>query len=101
MEKDLHKRLKKYFELTGRAIKKVKINKEAKVDAGKAAADFLDMAQRYYDDAKHFQEKGDMLTAFAALNYAHGWLDAGARLGIFDVDGDNELFTVDEEWLQS
>ena len=47
---------------------------------------------------KHFEEKGEQLTAFAALNYAHGWLDAGARLGLFDVDGDNELFTVDETW---
>jgi len=35
------------------------------------------------------------------LNYAHGWLDAGARLGIFDVKGDSRLFTVDEEWTSS
>ncbi len=56
------------------------------------------MANRYYEDAKHFEKKGDKLTAFAALNYAHGWLDAGARLGLFDVGGDSELFTVDEEW---
>lgn len=101
MEKDLQKRLEKYFDLTGRAIKKIKINKEAKIKVEESAHDFLDMAQRYYEDAKHFQEKGDFLTAFAALNYAHGWLDAGARLGLFDVGGDNELFTVDEEWLQS
>ena len=57
--------------------------------------DFLDMAQRYYDDAKYYYEKDDLVTAFASLNYAHGWLDAGARLGVFDVDGDNELFVVD------
>jgi hypothetical protein len=37
------------------------------------------------------------VTAFAALNYAHGWLDAGARLGLFDVGKDNVLFTVDGE----
>jgi hypothetical protein len=53
------------------------------------------MAQRYYADAQHFAEKGDTVTAFAALNYAHGWLDAGARLGLFDVGRDNVLFTVD------
>ena len=45
----------------------------------------------------NFKKKGDYVTAFAALNYAHGWLDAGARLGIFDVDGDSTLFTVDEK----
>ena len=38
---------------------------------------------------------GDIVTAFAALNYAHGWLDAGARIGLFDVGHDSELFTVD------
>ena len=61
------------------------------------AKDFMDMAERYYSDAKHFESKGEIVTAFAALNYAHGWLDAGARLGLFDVDGDNVLFTVDEK----
>ena len=100
MEKDLKKRIEKYFDLTGRALKKIKLQKKAEIDVEASAKDFLDMAQRYYDDAKHFQEKGDLLTAFAALNYAHGWLDAGARIGLFDVGGDNELFTVDEEWLQ-
>jgi hypothetical protein len=53
------------------------------------------MATRYYNDAEHFRQKGDIVTAFAALNYAHGWLDAGARLGLFDVDHDDTLFTVD------
>ena len=55
------------------------------------------MAQRYFDDALYFRKKEDYTTAFAALNYAHGWLDAGARLGLFDVGKDNKLFTVDDE----
>ena len=84
-------KLKKYFDVTSRALKKVKIVAEHK----KQAEDALDMAKRYYEDAKHFRDKGDMVTAFAALNYAHGWLDAGARLGLFDVGHDSELFTVD------
>ena len=89
-------KLDKYFEITGRAItaaKKAGIS--AKRKGMKAEAeDFLDMAERYYSDAKHFMAKGDYVTAFAALNYAHGWLDAGARIGLFDVY-DSELFTVD------
>lgn len=97
---ELDKKLERYFDLTGRALKKIKLNKNVKINVEKAALDFLDMAQRYYDDAHHFAKKGDKLTAFAALNYAHGWLDAGARLKLFDVQGDNELFTVDEEWLK-
>lgn len=88
-------KLEKYFSVTERALKKVKIVKKGKIDFEGAAKDFLDMAQRYFDDAKHFEKKGDLVTAFAALNYAHGWLDAGARLGLFDVGHDSELFTVD------
>ncbi len=92
-------KLEKYFKITGKALKKVKVVKQEKktIKWKENAEDFLDMAQRYYDDAKYFKKKGDIVTAFAALNYAHGWLDAGARIGLFDVDGDNVLFTVDSK----
>jgi hypothetical protein len=89
------KKLDRYFEVTGAALKKVKIAKEGKISWKNAGEDFLDMARRYYEDAKYFRQKGDYVTAFAALNYAHGWLDAGARLGLFDVGKDSRLFTVD------
>lgn len=96
MDKITNERLEKYFKITGEALKKVKIpGDQIHIDTKKAALDFLDMAQRYYSDAKHFKEKGDIVTAFAALNYAHGWLDAGARIGLFDVGRDSRLFTVD------
>ncbi len=85
-------KLDQYFSVTSRALEQVKkaLNPERKEEA----ADALDMAQRYYDDALFFLKKGDAVTAFAALNYAHGWLDAGARLGLFQVT-DSQLFTVD------
>ena len=88
-------KVEKYFDVTGRALKKVKIVSPSKTHLNGASKDFLDMAQRYYDDAKHFFEKGDYINAFAALNYSHGWLDSGARIGLFDVDHDSVLFTVD------
>lgn len=87
-------KLQKYFKITGEAIKKAKIKELKNADLKRAAEDFLDMAKRYYEDAKHFSEKGDVVTAFAALNYAHGFLDAGARLGVFDVK-DSRLFAAD------
>ncbi len=86
-------RLEKYFDVTGKAIKKVKLKHLDRIDSKKIGEEFLDTARRYYEDAKHFREKGDIVTAFAALNYAHGWLDAGARLGVFDVK-DSGLFAV-------
>lgn len=88
-------KLAKYFDVTGRALKKLKLACPNKTHLDKIAKDYLDMAQRYFDDAQHFEKNGDWINAFAALNYAHGWLDAGARLGVFDVEHDSVLFTVD------
>lgn len=93
-------KLKHYFDVTGRALKKIKINKKVEIDVEESAKDFLDMATRYFEDAKYFEQRCDFVNAFACLNYAHGWLDAGARLGLFDVQGDSVLFTVDKEFVE-
>jgi len=85
----------KYLAITEKALKVAKITQPKGTVLHKAASDFYDMASRYYSDAKHFKEKGDFVNAFAAVNYAHGWLDAGARLGLFEVEHNSELFTVD------
>ena len=87
----IEQKLSKYFELTSKALKKVKIVEKHK----KEAEDILDLAKRYYEDAKYFEKKGDLVNAFGAVCYAHAFLDIGARLGFFDVDGDNKLFIVD------
>ncbi|HID47254.1 MAG TPA: DUF357 domain-containing protein, partial [Methanococcaceae archaeon] len=39
-------------------------------------------------------ENGDYINGFASLNYAYGWIDAGVRLGIFDVGDDDVNFTL-------
>jgi len=37
-----------------------------------------------------------VVIAFASVNYAHGWLDAGARLGFWDIDKEvRDYFVVD------
>lgn len=87
-------KIEKYLDTTRRAFAKVKVVAPPQSFAAKIAANFLDMAQRYYADAQHFHSKGDFVNAFAQVNYAHGWLDAGARLGVFDVGQDDILFTL-------
>ena len=84
-------KLDKYFSLTSEALEKIKknINKRRKKDA----KEIIDMASNYLLDAKYFEKKEDFVNTFAALNYAHGWIDSGVRLGIFNVK-DNKLFTV-------
>ena len=86
-------KLDKYFSITKEALD---MASAAEKTDEERAADFLDMASRYYSDAGHFKSKGDYVLAFAALNYAHGWLDAGARIQLYKVK-DSRLFTVDDE----
>ena len=87
-------KLNKYFSITKEALDKAE--KALDKTRLKEAEEVFDMASRYYSDAKFFMEKkNDYVLAFAALNYAHGWLDAGARIGLFKVK-DSRLFTVDE-----
>jgi len=84
-------KLEKYFDLTTRALEKVK----SSIISGKEsyAKEIINMVENYLSDAEHFQESEDYVNAFAALNYAHGWLDSGVRLDVFDVN-DNSLFTI-------
>ncbi len=90
-DKITKEKLEKYFNLTSTALEKVKIN----IIPGKEeqAKEIIDMVENYLSDAKHFEKQEEFVDSFAALNYAHGWLDSGVRLDIFNVT-DDKLFTV-------
>jgi len=85
------KKVQKYFRITQEALniaqKSIIKNKKD------YAKEIIEMVTNYLSDAKYFYEKKDFVNAFAALNYAHGWLDSGVRLDIFKVK-DNNLFTI-------
>jgi uncharacterized protein len=90
-----NEKLATYFSVTQAALEKAKVALDP--TRLEEAKDFLGMAQNYFDDAHFFvTKKQDAVLAFAALNYAHGWLDAGARIRLFKVH-DSKLFTVDEQ----
>ena len=91
MNPKIENKLSKYLDITSKALKKVKIVEKHR----KEAEDLLDLAQRYFDDAKYFEKKGDLVNAFGAVCYAHAFLDIGARLGFFDVGKDSKMFMVD------
>ena len=95
MDKITAEKLAHYFDVSTKACAKAQAAPENLDITDNTRADFLDMIQRYLSDAQHFADAGRTVDAFAALNYAHGWLDAGARLGLWDV-GDATLFTVDD-----
>ena len=89
-------KIKYYLSITEKALAKAKIIAPERSFLCTIANDFFTMARSYHEDARHFFEKGDYINAFGCVNYAHGWLDAGARLGLFDVGGDDNLFTLSE-----
>ena len=88
--------VERYIAITAEALSKLKIAAPERSFNRRLAEDFLKMAKAYFEDSKDFSEKGDLVNAFACVNYAHGWLDSGARLGLFDVGSDERLFTLYE-----
>ena len=83
-----------YLERTGQALEKLRVAAPPRSHLEEVASDFLEMAEAYHSDGWHFFQEGDLVSAFACVSYAHGWLDAGARLGLWDVDEDDQLFTL-------
>ena len=87
-------KIARYLDITKRALDKLQVVPPTPSHLKDVADDFLGMATSYHKDAAHFAAQGDYVNAFACVNYAHGWLDAGARLGLWDVGGDDVLFTL-------
>jgi hypothetical protein len=85
--------LEKYLALTADALTRVKPAPPSRSFLIGASEDFLSMARAYLEDARHFQSKGDDERALAAVSYAHGWIDAGVRLGLLDGGDDDVRFT--------
>lgn len=83
--------LEKYYKITEKALNIVK--KSIAKSRDKEAREIIQMVECYLSDSKHFEKKKDYVNAFGAIYYAHGWLDCGARLKIFEVT-DNSLFTI-------
>lgn len=91
MREVTEEKLGKYLSITERALQVLKVLPPEGSQLRKAADDLLMMASSYFKDACYYKEKGDYVTAFACVNYAHGYIDAGIRLGLFLGD-DSRIF---------
>ncbi len=80
-----------YYAITQEALE---VARKAPIQEQDKAEEVFDMVERYLSDAQYFAKNNDRTRGFAAINYAHGWLDCAARMKIFLVD-DNRLFTED------
>ncbi len=90
-DKVTKEKIEKYREITERAFAIAR--KNVSKSREKEAKEIILMVECYLSDSKHFEKKGDLINAFGCIYYAHGWLDCGARLKIFDVK-DDKLFTI-------
>ena len=86
-------KVEKYLELTAEARVKASPIAESEEDVARLDS-MMRMCDDYQADAKHFLEKGDLVRAFGAINYAHAWIDAAVRIGLMDRHGDDRLFTL-------
>lgn len=91
MRKVTEEKLEKYLSITEKALDVLQILPPESSQLRKAADDLLMMATSYFKDARYYKEKGDYVTAFACVNYAHGYIDAGVRFGLFLGD-DSGIF---------
>jgi len=71
---ELKCKLEKYLQNARKAFETVKA-------VGPGGEKIRDSAIRYYSDALHFYDLAEYVNAFAALEYAEGWLDAGIATG--------------------
>lgn len=80
MKDELRQKLERYIENAGPSFESINALDEKGYKV-------KDTAQRYYSDALHFIKKGEFVNAFAALEYAEGWLDAGIAMGVVKAKG--------------
>lgn len=80
-----------YLKMARDALDEIEYSSHEDTKLYDVAEDFEGLARAYFEDAKYYVLQKDLVTAFGALNYAHGLLDAGVRLGVFEIEND-EIF---------
>ncbi|MCH7662051.1 MAG: DUF357 domain-containing protein [Euryarchaeota archaeon] len=94
MPADLAEKTDRYEVLLAEALDAAEPAGETGTPLAEAAEECLEMAGSYLGDGRHFREQGDLVNALASFSYGHGWLDAGARIGVLSVPQEGHLFTV-------
>jgi hypothetical protein len=90
---DLEEKTDRYEAMLAAALSEATVAVPPETPLGDAGAECEEMARSYLDDGRHFREQDDLVNALASFSYGYGWLDAGVRMGLFDVPDDSDLFT--------
>ena len=91
---DIEEKTERYQRLLAEALDAAEIAPPADTPMAEAARECEEMASSYLSDGRHFADEDDLVNALASFSYGHAWLDAGARIGLFDVPSEGHLFTV-------
>jgi hypothetical protein len=94
MPADLAEKTDRYEQLLAEALDAADRTAPEGTPLAAAADEYEEMARSYLEDGRHFRADADPVNALAAFSYGHAWLDAGARIGLFDVPEEGHLFTV-------
>ncbi|MFA1611087.1 DUF357 domain-containing protein [Halobellus rubicundus] len=94
MPADLDEKTDRYEEMFADALAAAEVAVPESTPLGEAAGEVREMALSYLEDGRHFRENDDPVNALAAFSYGYGWLDAGVRLGLFEIPDDSHLFTM-------
>ncbi|QLD87807.1 DUF357 domain-containing protein [Natronomonas salina] len=94
MTADLEEKTDRYEDLLAEALEAAEIAPQEGTPLHDAALEYEEMARSYLEDGRHFREDDDLVNALASFSYGHGWMDAGARIGVFEVPTEGHLFTV-------
>jgi hypothetical protein len=94
MPADIEEKTDRYEGLLAEAVDVAEIAPPEGTPNHDAALECAEMAESYLDDGRHFRDEDDLVNALASFSYGHAWLDAGARIGLFDIPSEGHLFTV-------
>ncbi|QIB73730.1 DUF357 domain-containing protein [Halogeometricum borinquense] len=95
MPAELAEKTDRYGRMLEDALAAATIAVPPETPLGDAAVDIEEMAISYLEDGHHFRENDDPVNALASFSYGYGWLDAGVRMGLFDVPEETDLFTME------
>jgi len=93
MPADLEEKTDRYERLLDEALDAAVVAVPEGTPLRAAAGECEGMARSYLEDGRHFRAEDDPVNALAAFSYGHAWLDAGARIGLFDVPDEGHSFT--------
>ncbi|MGZ7047040.1 MAG: DUF357 domain-containing protein [Methanobacterium sp.] len=71
LQEDTTNRINKDIELFTKNIKEI-----YSIDMDSKEIEIIERSKSYFEDTKYYLEKGDLMTSFGCITYAHGLMDA-------------------------